>query len=117
MHLLTTAQVLLINTGKHFMAELGGNSLDLLDQRLRLGLQGNLLGTAIFRYGYSGHQALAFQAVEQPRQRRPFHSDTLRQFTLSGHFCEARQVQQHQPTRLGQAEADQTSVEFGTPGT
>jgi hypothetical protein len=56
-----------------------------------------------------------FQAVEQTRQGRAFNADALGQLTLGRGIFETRQVQQHQPARLGQIEPGQAAVQFGTP--
>ena len=64
MHLLTATQILLVDTGEDFMAQLGGNRFDLLDQRLRIRLQRDLLGTAVFGYCHASNQPLTFETVE-----------------------------------------------------
>ncbi|MNL84091.1 hypothetical protein D3C87_2119400 [compost metagenome] len=61
------------------------------------------------------HQALPFEAVKQPGQGRPFDTNTLRQLTLGRRVFKTGQMQQHQPTRLGQPQASQATVQFGTP--
>ncbi|MNV85972.1 hypothetical protein D3C71_1799670 [compost metagenome] len=100
MHLLATAQLFIVDTGEEFFTQLGGNRLDLFDQRLRWRAQGDFLGAAIFRHRLSTDQALGLETVEQPGQSWPFDSHTLRQLTLGRQFFKARQVQEHQPTRL-----------------
>ena len=59
--------------------------------------------------------AAAIQAVEQAGQGRAFYADALRQFPLGRGLVESRQVQQHQPARLGQSKAGQPAVQFSTP--
>ena len=49
------------------------------------------------------------------RQRGAFNADTLGKFALGGRFFKARQMQQHQPARLGQVEPSQAAIQFGTP--
>lgn len=63
-------QVDRIDTGEQLLAQLGGDGLDLLDQRLSFGTQGDLLGPPIFGYCLATDQALRLQAIEQARQGR-----------------------------------------------
>ncbi len=75
------------------------------------------LARPVLRHRQAPYQALGLEAVEQPRQGRAFDPDRLGQLALGGRIAMARQMQQHQPARLGQAEVTEAAVEFSAPST
>jgi len=108
-------QVFIVNANEQFMAQGSGNGFDLFDQWPGRRTEDNLLRPTVFHHRLTLDQALGFQAVQQPGQSRPFHTDALRQLTLGRRLFEAGQVQQHQPASLGKAKPGQATVQFSTP--
>ena len=115
MHPHAHAHILFIHAYKQLTAQLRGNRLDLVDQRARGITQQDPLGTTVFHHGLALHQALAFQAVEQPGLCVSFYADTLCQLALSRRLFKTSEVQQHQPACLGQTQPRQTAVQFSAP--
>ncbi|MCY1183915.1 hypothetical protein D9M73_245700 [compost metagenome] len=94
---------------------MAGYGFDLFDQGTGRRAQGDLLRPAILDYGHTLDQALRLEAVQQTGQGRAFDADALGQLALGGQVLETGQVQQDQPAGLGQVEAGQAAVQFGTP--
>lgn len=115
MHTHAHAQILFIHAYKQLMAQRCGNGFNLIDQRAGGVAQQYAFSTTVFKHRLALHQTLTFKAVEQAGQRRPFDANTLSQLALSGRFRKTGQVQQHQPTRLGQTQPRQAAVQFGAP--
>ena len=107
----------LVDAGQYVVANAGGDGLDIGDQHIGLGSQHDVLGPPVLRHRQAPYQALGLEAVEQPRQGRAFDPDRLGQLALGGRIAMARQMQQHQPARLGQAEVTEAAVEFSAPST
>ncbi len=72
---------------------------------------------AVFHHGLALHQSLVLQTIEQACQGRAFDADTLGQFALGRRLFKTRQMQQHQPARLRQAQPGEATIQFGTPAT
>ena len=115
MHAHAHLKVGFVDPAEQLLAQGVGDGLDLLDQRLGRRAQQDFFRPAVFHYRLAAYQALGFQAVEQAGQGRAFYTHALGQLALGWRLVEARQVQQHQPTRLGQVEPGQAAVQFGAP--
>ncbi len=108
-------QVFIVDANEQFMAQGGSNGFDLFDQGPGGRTEDDFLRPTIFHYCLALNQTLGFQAVQQTGQGWTFHANALRQLALGWRVFETGQVQQHQPTGLGQAEPGQAAIQFGTP--
>lgn len=109
------AQVFFVDTLEQLMTQGVGDGFDLFDQWPGRRAKDDLFRPTIFYYRLTLHQTLGLQTVEQPRQGGTFDSHALGQLTLGRCFFKTCQMQQYQPTSLGQAKPGQTAIQFSTP--
>src|SRR5690606_1745007 len=85
----TALEVFLGDAGEQLAAQLRRDTLDAFDQRSRRRAEQNALGAAVTLHRLTADQPLALQGVEQPGQRRPFHTYLSSQLALGWFMIEA----------------------------
>jgi len=98
------------------VSKLERRRFDLFNHTLSAGRQMDRLATAIVRRIFSGHPAIAFQAVQQGHKGWFFDTQMRGNFGLSQWTWRDRQVHQSAPLGLAQTHRFEALVQLQPPG-